>query len=627
MKESEEKLTSVEDKKAKIRERYKGVSEDQLSVIPALPKLDIFDKDKALRVAVYARVSTDDPNQTSSYELQKNHYTDLISRNPNWTLVDIYADEGISGTSLEHRDNFVRMIGDCEAGLIDLIVTKSVSRFARNLIDSVGYIRKLGAMKPPIGVFFETENLNTLNSQSEMTIAFLSTMAQEESHNKSEIMNASIEMRFKRGIFLTPPLLGYDQDADGNLVINEDEAKTVRLIFFMYLYGYSCQQIAETLTNLKRKTKKGNTTWSGSSVLQQLQNERHCGSVLARKTWTPSYLDHKSRKNVQDRNQYFQEKHHEPIVSRTDFIAVQHIIHNSKCGNNNILPVLQVVPDGALSGYVSINPRWIGFKPEDYRAASKTATSSETIDSPSSFIVEEGDLDLRGFEIVRSQFIDVANKISISLSINKIRFSMACLRQLDCENVEILVHPQNKTIIVRKIKGDDRLAFLWLRRKNGAIIPRDIGVTGIMTCIFDLFGLDHSYRHRIQGTVIEDKGIKLLFFDLNDAEAFIPITSENDSDSEDVQLTGMYGNVKPFGTKTRVIGFPSSWAVGFGDEYYARQFSPEVLLKHSQLPFIVAGEPGIYNPNPEIKIPSRDHVAGEIEIIMKEMAVEGRINE
>ena len=625
--ESEATLESKEAKKEKIRERYKGVSEDQLSVIPAVPKLDIFDRDRSLRVAVYARVSTDDPNQTSSYELQKNHYTDLISRNPNWTLVDIYADEGISGTSLQHRDNFVRMIKDCEAGLIDLIVTKSVSRFARNLIDSVGYIRKLGAMKPPIGVFFETENLNTLNSQSEMTIAFLSTMAQEESHNKSEIMNASIEMRFKRGIFLTPPLLGYDQDSDGNLIINEEEAKTVRLIFFMYLYGYSCQQIAETLTKLERRTKKGNTTWSGSSVLQQLQNERHCGSVLARKTFTPSYLDHKSKRNRQDRNQYFQEDHHEPIVSRADFIAVQHIIQNSRCGNNNILPVLQVIPDGALAGYVSINPRWAGFKPQDYIAASETATTGNALEISDSVIVEEGDLDLRGFEIVRSQFIDVANKLTMTFSPKRLKVSTSAIRKLDCNYVEILVHPTKKSLVVRKTSADSRLAFQWTRSKDGAVIPRDIGVSAIMPCIYALFDWNTSYKYRIQGTIIEDKDIILLSFNVNDAETIMPLCSVEDSEDENTESYPVSNNINTFGTKSSTIGYPRSWANSFGDDYYARQNSMESMLQHSHLPLIIPVEPNTYNPNPEIAIPSQAHIAGEIEIIMKDINSEGVVNE
>ena len=267
MNKSEEKLTSRELKKAKIRERYKGINQDEIEVIPALPQIRLDDPNRTQRVAVYARVSTDDPNQTSSYELQRNHYQDLVNSHINWILVDIYADEGISGTSLKHRDSFIRMINDCRAGKIDLIITKSVARFARNVVDCIKHVRELAALNPPVAVFFETENIYTLNPNSEMSLSFISTLAQEESHTKSEIMNASIEMRFKRGIFLTPPLLGYDKDEDGNLVINEEEAKTVRLIFFMYLYGFSAKQIAEEMTLLKRVTKKGNTTWSSSTIL------------------------------------------------------------------------------------------------------------------------------------------------------------------------------------------------------------------------------------------------------------------------------------------------------------------------------------------------------------------------
>ena len=322
MKENEEKLRDTQLIKQRIRERYKGVSEDVLDVIPATPQEDFYKSEVQKRVAVYARVSTDDPNQTSSYELQKNHYEDMVSRRANWELVDIYADEGISGTSLQHRDNFLRMIKDCQDGKIDLIVTKSVSRFARNIIDCIGYVRQLKASDPPIGVFFETENIFTLDENSEMSLSFIATLAQEESHTKSEIMNASIEMRFKRGIFLTPPLLGYDKDDDGNLVINEEEANTVRLIFFSYLYGYSTQQIADALTQLSLYTKKGNQTWSAGTVLQILTNERYCGDVLARKTFTPNYLNHKSKKNNHDRNQYRQKDHHEGIISRADFFVL-----------------------------------------------------------------------------------------------------------------------------------------------------------------------------------------------------------------------------------------------------------------------------------------------------------------
>ena len=172
---NEEKSRNTQIIKQKIRDRYKGVSEDILDVIPATPQEDFYKSESTKRVAVYARVSTDDPNQTSSYELQKNHYEDMVNRRANWVLVDIYADEGISGTSLQHRDSFLRMISDCRAGKIDLIVTKSVSRFARNIIDCIGYVRQLKAADPPIGVFFETENIFTLDENSEMSLSFIAT--------------------------------------------------------------------------------------------------------------------------------------------------------------------------------------------------------------------------------------------------------------------------------------------------------------------------------------------------------------------------------------------------------------------------------------------------------------------
>ena len=317
------KKNDINIKKQKIRERYRNARDDSIVVIPAKPKDNIFHSDTKKRVAVYARVSTDGINQTSSYELQRNYYEEMIKSRENWTMVDIYADEGISGTSLKHRDNFKRMIRDCEAGKIDLIVVKNVARFARNIVDCIGYVRELKALPNPVGVFFESERIYTLQDDSEMALSFLATIAQEESHTKSTAMNASIDMRFNMGIFLTPVLLGYDHDEEGNLVINEEEASTVRFIFFSYLYGYSTAQIADALTDLGRPTKKGNTTWASGSVHEILTNERYCGDLEARKTYTPNYLDHKSKKNIDAKPKYWKYNHHEAIISREDFFAVQ----------------------------------------------------------------------------------------------------------------------------------------------------------------------------------------------------------------------------------------------------------------------------------------------------------------
>lgn len=319
------------ERKERVRRRINTkVDPENYEFIPAKKPIDYYDNDIRQRVAVYARVSTDNVQQTSSYELQKKYYEDFVVHHPNWTLVKIYADEGISGTSLAHRDEFNSMIADCRSGKIDMIITKSVSRFARNVVDCISMVRMLAELPSPVGVFFESECIFSLKDDSQMALSFQATMAQEESHIRSRSMETSLRMRLDGGLPLTPKLLGYSHDADGNLVVNPDEAPTVKLIFYMYLYGYSTSDIAAALTELGRKTYLGNVKWTSNSIVQILRNERHCGDVLTRKTFTPNYLNHKARKNRGDRPQSLYRNHHEGIVSRDDFIAVQHLLNNSK---------------------------------------------------------------------------------------------------------------------------------------------------------------------------------------------------------------------------------------------------------------------------------------------------------
>ena len=197
------------------------------------------------------------------------------------------ADEGISGTSTKKRDAFNQMIADAKAHKIDLIITKSVSRFARNVQDFLGTVRDLTEQKPPVGIFFESEAIFSLNEDSQLALTFQSTMAEEESHTRSRSMESSLRMRLDNGLPLTPPLLGYNQNADGGLAINPDEKNTVKLAFFMYLYGYSTQQIADAFLALEKASYKGNTTkWTPGAIVQILRNERHCGDVYTRKTYT-----------------------------------------------------------------------------------------------------------------------------------------------------------------------------------------------------------------------------------------------------------------------------------------------------------------------------------------------------
>lgn len=561
MKGNDEKLV-----KQKIRERYKGVSEDVLDVIPARPQEDFYKPETMKRVAVYARVSTDDPNQTSSYELQKNHYEDMVRRKENWQLVDIYADEGISGTSLQHRDSFIRMIQDCQDGKIDLIVTKSVSRFARNIIDCIGYVRQLKAADPPIGVFFETENIFTLDENSEMSLSFIATLAQEESHTKSEIMNASIEMRFKRGIFLTPPLLGYDKDENGNLVINEEEAKTVRLIFFSYLYGYSTQQIADALTELERLTKRGNEVWSAGSVLQILTNERYCGDVLARKTFTPNYLNHKSKKNKHDRNQYRQKDHHESIISRDDFFAVQKMIRNAKYGNKGYFPEIRVIQEGILKGYVTVHPKWAGFSADDYYSVSESIETGMIPSKPAELRLKKGSFDLSGYQVVRTPFISMYGQPTVLVSNSVMNFSKSCISKLpDAKYIELLVLPGRGMMAVRAAPSGSHNAILWRRESNGEHVPRLIGGNAFLPTLFSLFGWNGDSQYRMAGTVRRKDGETVILFSAKDAVLLYEGIS---AEGEEADLSEEKAKKR---RRRKESAFPSEWADSFGEDYYTSQ--------------------------------------------------------
>ena len=618
MKENEERAGRVNKQKSKIRERYKGVDADCLDVIPALPQEDFYNSETVKRVAVYARVSTDDPRQTSSYELQRNHYNDMVSRRPDWQLVQIYADEGISGTSLQHRDAFVQMIRDCQEGKIDLIVTKSVSRFARNILDCIGYVRQLKAMKPPIGIFFETENIFTLNANSEMSLSFIATLAQEESHTKSEIMNSSIEMRFKRGIFLTPTLLGYDHDEDGNLIINEEEAKTVRLIFFMYLYGYSSNRIAETLTKLQRATKKGNTTWNPGSVLQILQNERHCGDVLARKTFTPNYLDHKSKKNRQDRNQYRMKDHHESIVSRDDFIAVQRMISNARYGNRGFLPELHVVPEGMLKGYVLINPRWAGFKAADYYEAAVSVSDEEVQKLPSmpplTVEAKSGDFDLRGYEIARAQFFNVKERITVTFTDDQVSFNKAAIQKLTCEYVELLIHPDKKMFAVRCCERNEKNAIQWARESDGLFRLKNIRGTAFMPTVYEIMSWKHQCKYRVIGNYVEKDGEAAIFIDMKEPEIFVPERMlQSGNKSEKLGLNPLQED-----RNKNVTVYPASWSGGFGRDFYVHKKRKERMeeIIESTGAISVKGQPF---KEPELKVSGREQIGKAITELISEM--------
>lgn len=306
------------------------------------------------------------------------------------------------------------MIADAKAGLFDIIITKSVSRFARNVIITIGMVRELAELRPPVGVFFESECIFSLNDDSQMALSFQATMAEEESHTRSRSMETSLRMRLDNGIPLTPKLLGFSHNSDGELVVNRKRHQLQSWPFFMYLYGYSTKQIAETFEALGRRTYLGNVKWTSNAIIQILRNERYCGDVLTRKTFTPDYHTHLARKNRGERPQSRYFDHHDSIVSRDDFIAVQKLLDNAKYGNKSFLPELRVIESGMLKGFVCVNPRWAGFKVNDYIQAAQSVYCVENSEDDEhtsdnevyQIEVNAGDFDFRGFEIARHELFD-----------------------------------------------------------------------------------------------------------------------------------------------------------------------------------------------------------------------------
>lgn len=289
-----------------------------------------------LRVAAYCRVSTEEEEQQGSFEIQKEFYTAKINSIPEWKLAGIYADDGISGVHTKKRDGFNQMIQDCKKHKIDLILTKSISRFARNTVDSIQYVRILKQFG--VTVIFEKENINTSTMNSEMLLTVLSAFAQAESESISQNISRGKRMGFSHGRFSFPyaQMLGYRKGADGQPEIIPEQAELIRMIYTSYLHGDSLQTIKSKVEAGGYKTVRGNTTWSTQALLRILQNEKYCGDVLLQKTFTDNVLTGGPKKNTGQLPQYYIENNHEGIVTKQMYREVQAEIarRNSKsCAN------------------------------------------------------------------------------------------------------------------------------------------------------------------------------------------------------------------------------------------------------------------------------------------------------
>ena len=462
------------------------------------------------------------------------------------------------------------MIAECKVGKIDLIITKSVSRFARNVVDFLGMVRMLSERNPPIGVFFEAENIFSLNETSNMALSFQATMAEEESRNKSRSMETSLRMRLDHGLPLTPKLLGFMHNSEGKLIPNPDTKHIPRLMFYMYLYGYSTHQIADALTALEKKTYLGNVKWTASGVAASMRNERYCGDVYTRKTFTKDVLSHKSVKNRGERpiSHYYDE--HEGIISRDDFIAVQHMLKNSKYGNKSMLPELRVITEGLLKGYVIINPRWSGFRETEYIHASASAYSHEENQKQQAqslkFEVEAGDFDMRGFEVAHTDLFNVQQTPHVTFFEDSIKFGIECIRRMKSDfYVELLIHPAQHKFAVRAANKQNKNAVIWAKTRNGRTEARPIACSAFVDTIYSLFGWNRDHKYKMYSTLISNGDEEVFIFNADEAAAYIQTEKIPGTD-------GSEAFIEPVAkTSAHVMGIPACYTDSFGNDFYVEQ--------------------------------------------------------
>ena len=345
-----------------------------------------FQEAPKVRVAAYCRVSTAEEAQVGSFEMQVQHFQSVIENNPNYELVKIYTDEGISGTSVDKRKGFREMIEDAVAGKIDLILTKSISRFGRNIVDILTTLRMLSDLNPPVAVNFESEGINTSDGRNKLVISILSALAELESQQKSIAIKEGIRYRMQEGLykFSVKNTIGYYRDYSGRLKVEPAEAEIVRYIFDSFLEGASPQQIATSLTKQGIRSPMGMEHWLSNTIRNILRNEKYCGDVLYQKTYSKDYLSHKTVKNRDVLPQWYWENNHPAIIKREQWNKAQELLNAGRFHRGRqplrAMPkkfTVAKVKSGALCGYFLVDMSWTK---EEYNQFIKIIKSINELD-------------------------------------------------------------------------------------------------------------------------------------------------------------------------------------------------------------------------------------------------------
>ena len=553
-------MTNAE-RKDKVRRRIRAATDpENYSYRPGMDSNDQVKFDEYQRVGIYARVSTDRAEQTSSFELQQKYYAELVSKHPMWILVKIYSDEGISGTTTAPRKGLNEMLEDSFNGKLDLIIVKNISRLARNVVDFLKTIKELRGKG--IGVYFESECLYSMDTNNMITLSMLAGLAEQESRARSRSMETSLRMRLDHGLPLTPELLGFYKNEDGKLTANPKTKNIPKLMFFMYLYGYSTQKIADYLIKLSKRSYLGNIKWTASGVANTLRNERYCGDVRTRKRYkifVADVEDQKTFKNRGEKPQSYYKNEHESIISRDDFIAVQRIMDNAKFGGTSRLPELKVIPNGLLKGFVIIHPKWGSFTKEDYINACRNV-DNEAENETKVISIEEGSFDLRGYEVADLKLFDDVQVPAVSFGMNEIRFSSSCIKKMNCgEYVELLVHPIKKQFAVRSVTNKSKYSVKWSDSKGES--SRGIACKAYIRTIFDIFEWNTDYRYKLYGCIYRDgKNSACVHSNLDSS---VLIRKDDYFSITGIDVSGQFLNQ----TGKYVKGFPTSSNQGFNSYY------------------------------------------------------------
>ncbi len=580
------------------------------------------------RVAVYARVSTKSKEQVSSIENQTRYYTDKIARTPDWELAEIYADEGKSGTSKKWRADFKRMLKDATEKKMDLIVCASVSRFARNISDLIEEVRKLKTTNPssPIGVYFETEDLYTLDPNINERLQMQGLFAEWESGNKSRRMILSYDQRIFTGQFPLQDLLGLKHTIDGEFIIVEDEAITVKYIFLGTLIGMTADEIAEVLTEKQRPTRSGRTDWNAAMVKAIMANERRWGDLEVRKRIVIDYKEKVTTKNVGIRTGAYIPHYHEGIVT-PEIARAAHMMTASRYRFDGV-PDVYVIDQGTLKGFVSISPSWCGIDNDAFQEISRQVyDEDEFYELQREAALLSGEehsnvisMALNDYRVLPGVMFMSRSDPQLTISKRSFRLNGVCYQRLDkARYIEVLYHPVLAVVAIRPSDATNPNAIRWDESKSSYL---QLSTSAFSSAVYDRQDWMKKYNFRFRGVTRVRDGEKIIFFYLDEPQILVgkdkkrlEAADNSDSVAKFIPYRESEGSINE--GCVSAVAYPENWRDCFGISYEVKQKRDKILDRLSAEDIMYRGTKVI---NPFIgDIPTMDELEDEVDRLYASM--------